>query len=114
MIKKNVVYVALSIFGVQGAAYIGQFVLAGMLSAEQFAIIRTVEASLQLLSAIAPLGVSLLVVRLAAQTANPRALGRSLSSYLAFALFAGIAVACICSLLIGAFGQRDADPKRSR
>ena len=108
--KNNVVYVALSIFGVQGAAYLGQFVLAGMLSAEQFAIIRTVEASLQLLSAIAPLGVSLLVVRLAAQTTNPRALGRSLSSYLAFALFVGIAFACICSLLIGAFSQRDADP----
>jgi O-antigen/teichoic acid export membrane protein len=108
--KKNVVYVALSVFGVQGAAYLGQFILAGMLPAEQFAIVRTVEASLQLLSAIAPLGVSLLVVRLAAQTTDPQALGRSLSSYLAFALVAGIAVAGICSLLIGAFGQRDADP----
>lgn len=108
--KKNVVYVALSVFGVQGAAYLGQFILAGMLSAEQFAIVRTVEASLQLLSAIAPLGVSLLVVRLAAQTTDPQVLGRSLSSYLAFALVAGIAVAGICSLLIGAFGQRDADP----
>ena len=108
--KKNVVYVALSVFGVQGAAYLGQFILAGMLSAEQFAIVRTVEASLQLLSAIAPLGVSLLVVRLAAQTTDPQALGRSLSSYLAFAMVAGIAVAGICSLLIGAFGHRDADP----
>lgn len=108
--KKNVVYVALSVFGVQGAAYLGQFILAGMLPAEQFAIVRTVEASLQLLSAIAPLGVSLLVVRLAAQTTDPQALGRSLSSYLAFALVAGIAVAGICSLLIGAFGRRDADP----
>lgn len=108
--KKNVVYVALSVFGVQGAAYLGQFIIAGMLPAEQFAIVRTVEASLQLLSAIAPLGVSLLVVRLAAQTTDPQALGRSLSSYLAFALIAGIAVAGICSLLISAFGQRDADP----
>lgn len=108
--KKNVVYVALSVFGVQGAAYLGQFILAGMLPAEQFAIVRTVEASLQLLSAIAPLGISLLVVRLAAQTTDPQALGRSLSSYLAFALVAGIAVAGICSLLINAFSQRDADP----
>jgi O-antigen/teichoic acid export membrane protein len=95
---------------VQGAAYLGQFILAGMLPAEQFAIVRTVEASLQLLSAIAPVGVSLLVVRLAAQTTDPQALGRSLSSYLVFALVSGIAVASICSLLIGAFGQRDADP----
>lgn len=108
--KKNVVYVALSVFGVQGAVYLGQFILAGMLSAEQFAIVRTVEASLQLLSAIAPLGVSLLVVRLAAQATDPQALGRSLSSYLAFALVSGIAVAGIFSFLIGAFGQRDTDP----
>ena len=108
--KKNVVYVALSVFGVQGAAYLGQFILAGMLPAEQFAIVRTVEASLQLLSAIAPLGISLLVVRLAVQTTDPQALGRSLSSYLAFALVAGIAVAGICGFLINAFSQRDADP----
>lgn len=108
--KKNVVYVALSVFGVQGAAYLGQFILAVMLPAEQFAIVRTVEVSLQLLSAIAPLGVSLLVVRMAAQTTDPQALGRSLSSYLAFAMVAGIAVAGISSLLIGAFGQLDADP----
>jgi len=108
--KKNVVYVALSVFGVQGAVYLGQFILAGMLPADQFAIVRTAEASLQLLSAIAPLGVSLLVVRLAAQTTDSQSLGRSLSSYLAFALVAGIAVAGICSLLIGTFGQRDSDP----
>lgn len=107
--KKNVVYVALSVLGVQGAAYLGQFILAGMLTAEQFAIVRTVEASLQLLSAIAPLGVSLLVVRLAAQTTDPRALGRLLSSYLAFALFAGMVVASVSSLLIGVFSQRTAD-----
>lgn len=108
--KKNMVYVALSVIGVQGAAYLGQFILAGMLPAEQFAIVRTVEASLQLLSTIAPLGVSLLVVRLAAQTTDLQALERALSSYLAFALVAGIAIAGICSLLIGAFGQRDAAP----
>lgn len=108
--KRNVVYVALSVFGVQGAAYLGQFILAGMLSAEQFAIVRTVEASLQLLSAIAPLGVSLLVVRLAAQTPDGQALGRWLSSYLVFALGAGVAVAGISTLLIELLGGRPADP----
>lgn len=108
--KKNVVYVALSVFGVQGAAYLGQFILAGMLPAEQFAIVRTVEVTLQLLSAIAPIGISLLVVRLAAQSADPQALGRSLSSYLAFALVAGIAVAASSSLLIGTFGEQNTEP----
>jgi O-antigen/teichoic acid export membrane protein len=108
--KKNVIYVALSVFGVQGAAYLGQFILAVMLPAEQFAIVRTVEASIQLLSSVAPLGVSLLVVRLAAQTSDVQHLGRSLSSYLAFAILAGIAVAGIFSLIVAQFGHRDADP----
>ncbi len=107
--KKNIVFMMLSVFSVQGAAYVAQLLMARMLQTDQFAIVRTVEASLQLLSAIAPIGISLLVVRLAAQIGDLGQLRRQLTSYMVFAGVAGLLLASICALALSVFGTRQAD-----
>lgn len=101
---------ALSVVGMQGAVYISQFILAVMLPIEEFAIIRTVEASLQLLSSIAPLGISLLIVRLVAEDSGKSIkLRRDLSSYLIFAFISGLAFAVSTALIILNYGFRPSD-----
>lgn len=107
--KKNVVFMILSMFSVQGAAYLAQLLLAGMLQPDQFAIVRTVEAALQLLSALAPMGLSLLVVRLAAQAGDASFLRRQLTSYLLLVGLAGLAIAAVSALFLKIFGTRVAD-----
>lgn len=103
--KKNVIYVMLSVIGIQGATYLAQLILATLLPANEFAIIRTVEASLQLISAIAPIGVSMLVIRLAAQDDIEIKKDRMLASYLMLVFINGVAVAIICS--IGIFFMKE-------
>ncbi len=56
-----------SVISIQGTALISQFILAGILPIDEFAIVRTVEATLQMLATVAPWGMSLLVVRLVSQ-----------------------------------------------
>ena len=109
VVKKNVVFMVLSVFSVQGAAYVAQLLMARMLQTDQFAIVRTVEAALQVLSAVAPMGISLLVVRLAAQIGDPGELRRRLTSYMVFAGVAGLLAASLCALVLSLFATRQAD-----
>lgn len=90
----------LSVLSIQGAAYLSQFILAGLLSAESFAIVRTVESALQLLSTIAPWGMSLLVVRLASQGNSDEESRRLLSSYMGLAGLTALLLAGVGSLVL--------------
>lgn len=103
--KKNVIYVMFSVIGIQGATYLAQLILATMLSTNEFAIVRTVEASLQLISAIAPIGISMLVVRMAAQDDVEIEKNRTLTSYLILVFVNGLGMAIICS--VGIFLMRE-------
>lgn len=97
---------ALSIFSVQGVTYLAQLFLAGVLPTNQFAVVRTVEAALQIFSTVAPMGVSLMVVRLASQSNNSKKNGDQLASYLAFTAIAGLGTASIVSMSLSVFGSR--------
>lgn len=103
--RRNIVYIALSVFGIQGAAYLGQLILAAMLPADQFAVVRMAEAAVQLLSSFAPMGISLLVVKLASQSTDEQLLSRSLTSYLLFAGAAGAVFAAACYAVVSLLEQ---------
>ncbi|OIO59170.1 MAG: hypothetical protein COX57_07925 [Alphaproteobacteria bacterium CG_4_10_14_0_2_um_filter_63_37] len=98
--KKNVLWMLLSVFSIQGAAYIGQLILAGMLTVEGFATVRTVEATLQVLATVAPLGMSLLVVRLASQSTESAQTGRVLTSYMTIAGVSALIVASLGAAVV--------------
>jgi len=99
-VKKNVLYMLLSVFSIQGTAFLSQLILAGVLSTENFAIVRTAESTLQLLSTIAPWGMSLLVIRLASQEVGHEEQGKALTSYIALAGISALILAAIGALIL--------------
>ncbi len=98
--KKNVLFMLLSVFSIQGSAFLSQFILAGILPAESFAIVRTVESALQLLSTIAPWGMSLLVIRLASQDRGQEESARMLTSYIGLAGITALLIASLGSVIL--------------
>lgn len=107
--KKNVAYVLLSVFSLQGASYIAQILLAKILSIEDYSIVRTVESTLQVLASLAPLGISMLAVKITAQNKNMSNLKSAFSSYILYAICAGFVIAGVGSVILTVFGFRPSD-----
>lgn len=90
----------LSVFSIQGTAFLSQFILAGLLPTESFSIVRTVEATIQMISAVAPWGMSLLVIRLASQNVASNELRRLFTTYVMFAGTAALFIASLGFLIV--------------
>jgi O-antigen/teichoic acid export membrane protein len=96
--NKNVLFALLSIVSVQGTTYIAQVALARILSIDEFAVVRTVESTLQFLATVAPFGMSLLIVRQAPAEAGA-ASNRTLTAYVSFAACSAAAIAVCAAVL---------------
>jgi O-antigen/teichoic acid export membrane protein len=99
--RAGIVHYVAAIFSVQGVAYLNQFMIARVVGPEDFAVVRTVEATLNVLLVAASFGMPMLAVTTIAGLADERAQGRMLGALVALAVLGGLATAVLVSLASG-------------
>ena len=99
--RAGVVHYVTAIVSVQGVAYLTQFMIARVVGPEEFAVVRTVEATLNVLLVAASCGMPLLAVTTIAGLADEQAQGRMLGSLVTLAVLGGLATAALASLASG-------------
>jgi O-antigen/teichoic acid export membrane protein len=96
--RVGVVHYVAAIVSVQGVAYLTQFMIARVVGPEDFAVVRTVEATLNVLVVAASFGMPILAVTTIAGLTDEKAQGRMLGSLVALAVPGGLATAALASL----------------
>jgi O-antigen/teichoic acid export membrane protein len=96
--RVGIVHYVAAIFSVQGVAYLNQFMIARVVGPEDFAVVRTVEATLNVLLVAASFGMPMLAVTTIAGLGSERAQGRMLGALVALAVLGGLATAALASL----------------
>ncbi len=90
-----------ALFSVQGLAYLTQFTIARVAGPADFAVVRTVESTLNVLLVVASLGMPMLAVTTIAALRDERAQGRMVGALLAISMCGGFAVALITNFGAG-------------
>lgn len=99
------VHYIVAIFAVQGLSYVTQFTIAKVAGPADFAIVRTVEATINVLLVIASMGMPMLAVTTIAGLANESEQGRMVGGLLAISVTGGLVVATVASLAAGWFAM---------
>jgi O-antigen/teichoic acid export membrane protein len=88
-----------AIFAVQGLSYATQFTIAKVAGPADFAVVRTVEATLNVLLVVASMGMPMLAVTTIAGLRSESDQGRMVGGLLAISVFGGLCVAFVASLI---------------
>jgi O-antigen/teichoic acid export membrane protein len=106
--RAGVVHYVVAIFSVQGLVYLTQFMIARVVGPADFAVVRTVEATLNVLLVAASCGMPMLAVTTIASLADEKAQGRMLGSLVTLAMLGGLVTAGLASLAAGVLGPAPA------
>ncbi len=94
-----------AIFAVQGLSYLTQFTIAKVAGPADFAVVRTVEATLNVLLVVASIGMPMLAVTTIAGLASESEQGRMVGGLLAISVVGGLIVAAVATLAAGWLAQ---------
>jgi O-antigen/teichoic acid export membrane protein len=87
-----------ALFSVQGLAYLTQFAIARIAGPADFAVVRTVESTLNVLLVVASLGMPMLAVTTIAALRDESAQGRMVGTLITISVAGGVVVALLASV----------------